>query len=105
MSMAKTDITVRTEECQEGILCEVYHLYINDSKYCGDQTKAEFKFVEESLEGALSRTLEDPLYPGRRSLRRSQPPVERNRLKDTVVHRPRINKGSCSSKSSRFGMF
>ncbi|KAF3432385.1 hypothetical protein FNV43_RR27125 [Rhamnella rubrinervis] len=35
MSMAKTDITVRTEECQEGILCEVYHLYINDSKVQG----------------------------------------------------------------------
>ncbi|KAF3432619.1 hypothetical protein FNV43_RR27359 [Rhamnella rubrinervis] len=56
------------------------------------RTKAEFKFVEESLEGALFRTPEDPLYPRRRSLRRSQAPVERNRLKDIVVHRPRINK-------------
>ena len=25
MSMAKTDITMRIEECQGGVLCEIYH--------------------------------------------------------------------------------
>ena len=25
MFMAKTDITVRTKECQGGVLCEIYH--------------------------------------------------------------------------------
>ncbi|KAF3455626.1 hypothetical protein FNV43_RR00263 [Rhamnella rubrinervis] len=47
MSMAKTDITVRTEECQEGILCEVYHLYINDSKVEGHRKNdsKEFELV------------------------------------------------------------
>ncbi|KAF3443364.1 hypothetical protein FNV43_RR13046 [Rhamnella rubrinervis] len=75
MFMDKTDITVRTEEYKEGVQCEVF-----------------FKFVEGSLEGARSKTLEGSLYPGRQLLQESQHRDERNCLKDAmIVHRPRIS--------------
>ncbi|KAF3441307.1 hypothetical protein FNV43_RR15220 [Rhamnella rubrinervis] len=96
MSMAKTDIIVRTGECQEGVLCELYHLYKNDSKVQGTSCLPSRKGVHSSSLGRVwevldPKLLEISLYPGRQLLQKSQHREERNYLKDTVVaHRPRI---------------